>query len=380
MVKRTVENLLANGIDEIILIHSPGEREKFERELSGLPIKIEYVPQNEPKGTGDAIKLALEFINSDFLALNSAHEDSEESLRALIAGDTDKLKLLVSESTRPWEYAVVESIGEDIKRLVEKPARGSEPSNLRTVGLYFLPEKFKEYIKRAPEGPHSLIEAFNLYTQDLGAKAVKIEQEPASIKYAFDLIDAITQFTNKQTRDFCPRAKISDKASINGAVVVGEGTEIMENAVVHGPAYIGKNCRIGNNVVIRENTVIEDGVVLGVNTEVKRSYIGSRTHIHSGYVGDSVIGEDCRIGAGFITANRRLDRGNIKFLINGELVDSGKTYLGCVVGHDTKIGINASTMPGAIIGSNCIVGSGTEVSGAVESNTKIYTPKQIERG
>ncbi len=145
---------------------------------------------------------------------------------------------------------------------------------------------------------------------------------------------------------------------------------------------------IGNNAVIRPNSVIENDVHLGTFTEIKASVIGRGTHIHSGYIGDSVIGENCRIGAGFVTANRRTDRGPIKFTllnfpnknlggltIKDKIVDSGKSYLGCIIGHGTKIGIKSSTMPGTIIGNNCIIGSNTEIKGAIPSNSLVYTKR-----
>lgn len=380
IIRHTLENLKKNGIKNVVIVHAPGEKEGFERELGGLRLNVEYAAQDEAKGTGDALRSALPLIDSDFLLMNAAHEDSEDDLNKILSDKkiNRSIKLLASKSTKPWEYAVIEFENDKkIKSLTEKPAKGEEKSNFRTVGVYLLTKEFKDYMSKVEEGPYSLIDAFNLYSKDFGAEAVKTENEPPSLKYSFDLLDAVIRFTNRQKKNIHKKARISKQAALNGAVHVGAGTKIMENAVIHGPVWIGENCIIGNNAVIRENSVIENSVHLGTNTEIKRSYVGEGTHIHSGYVGDSVIGENCRIGAGFITANRRLDRGNIKFAAKDQFIDSQKTYLGCVIGENTKIGINASTMPGTIIGSNCIVGSGTEVSGTIDSNNTVYAERKI---
>src|SRR3989344_1059810 len=137
-ILKTIENLAKNGVSDIIIIHDPGERQKFESALKGIGNKIQYAEQKNPKGTGNALKSAIHLINSDFILMNASHEDSEKSLKKLLSGLSQKsLKLLTTESKRPWEYAVVELKGKKIKNIVEKPKPGDESSNLRTLGIYF---------------------------------------------------------------------------------------------------------------------------------------------------------------------------------------------------------------------------------------------------
>ena len=107
--------------------------------------------------------------------------------------------------------------------------------------------------------------------------------------------------------------------------------------------------------------------------EIKNSLVQEGTHFHSGYLGDSVIGKNCRFGAGFIVANRRIDRGNIKSVVKGEKVDTGLTYLGVIVGDNTRFGIHSGTMPGVLIGSDCLIGPGSLVFENLEDNTAFYT-------
>ena len=82
------------------------------------------------------------------------------------------------------------------------------------------------------------------------------------------------------------------------------------------------------------------------------------THIgHLSYVGDSVFGEKCNLGAGTITANLRFDDGRIKMVIKDKVVDSGRRKLGAILGDNVKTGIKASFMPGVKVGAGTWVGA-----------------------
>ena len=382
IIEHLADGLIKNGVSKIIIIHAPGERGKFEKALQSYKFKITYLTQAKPLGTGNALKLAAPLIKGWFLLINGDHYQSPNHISRIIAKykyPDKRIRLMTQETERPWEYAIVErknKNSQDIFNIVEKPAKGKEPSKLRTVGLYLLNLKFIEYIKQEPEHPYSLINAFNKQIEKNGGITVEAAEKTSSIKYAFDLLDAVTDITNNQNKKISKRARIAKNATVKGNVVIEDDAEIMENAVIHGPVYIGRNCVIGNNVVIRKNSVIEDGAMIGTNTEVKHSLIGRGTHIHSGYIGDSVIGENCRIAAGLITGNRRIDRENIKFAVKNNIVDSGKTYLGAIIGNGTKTGIYASTMPGTIIGSDCIIGANTEVKGTIPSESLVYTKQK----
>jgi bifunctional UDP-N-acetylglucosamine pyrophosphorylase/glucosamine-1-phosphate N-acetyltransferase len=77
--------------------------------------------------------------------------------------------------------------------------------------------------------------------------------------------------------------------------------------------------------------------------------------MHSGYLGDSVVGPNVRIGAGFVNANKRLDRRSIGVMVKGKVVDSGLTQLGALIGEGAKIGVHVSIMPGKCIGPRSVV-------------------------
>jgi len=86
------------------------------------------------------------------------------------------------------------------------------------------------------------------------------------------------------------------------------------------------------------------------------------------------------MGAGTITANIRIDRGEIKSVVKGEKIGTGLKSFGCVMGENTKTGVRCTFMPGVFIGSNCLVGPKSVVFGNIKDNTAFTTKfKEIKK-
>jgi acetyltransferase-like isoleucine patch superfamily enzyme len=144
---------------------------------------------------------------------------------------------------------------------------------------------------------------------------------------------------------------VSPLAQIDGHLHLGEGSVILPGVYIEGNVIIGRNCKIGPNAYIRGNTAISDNCVIGNSVEIKNSVVYSHTKIkHLSYVGDSIIGSHVNIGAGTIIANYRHDGTNHRSLVNGTLVNTGRTRFGAIIGDGVRIGINTSVYPGRKIG------------------------------
>jgi bifunctional UDP-N-acetylglucosamine pyrophosphorylase/glucosamine-1-phosphate N-acetyltransferase len=91
---------------------------------------------------------------------------------------------------------------------------------------------------------------------------------------------------------------------IDARAEIGQDTVIEPFTYIHGKVRIGNNCRVGPFAYLRDETVLEDDVVLGVFTEVKKSLLGSGVRArHHSYIGDAQVGRNVNVGAGSITAN-----------------------------------------------------------------------------
>jgi bifunctional UDP-N-acetylglucosamine pyrophosphorylase/glucosamine-1-phosphate N-acetyltransferase len=113
---------------------------------------------------------------------------------------------------------------------------------------------------------------------------------------------------------------------------------------------------------------------------VKNSIIMDNTHIgHLAYVGDSILGETCNLGAGTITANYRLDAGTIKTMVKDKVVDSERRKLGAILADNVKTGINTLLMPGVKVGANSWVGPNVVVERDLPANTITLLKQNVEK-
>lgn len=167
---------------------------------------------------------------------------------------------------------------------------------------------------------------------------------------------------------------LGENVTFIGNYYIGEGTKIYPGVVIEGPVYIGKNVSIMPGAYVRPGTITGDKCVIGFNSEIKNSIIQDGAKIASlAFVGDSILGKSARIGSGVITANRRFDQQNIKFKQeNGEKIDTGTDFFGCILGDYARIGANSVTSPGTMIGQYTWIYPATSIHGFIPKEKRVY--------
>jgi len=372
-----IEGLKKRGIKEIIVVQGPKKEVEKEIKKYKISLPIKYIIQPNPTGTGDAILRTEKFIKEQFFLLNDERIDAEEHIDPILKKfrkDKSKLILLAGETKTPWLYGILKVKKDKVIDLIEKPKPGKEPSNLKIIGTYFLPKEFLTYLKRVPAHMYSLEDALLLYAKEKEARIVNFKKETFALKYPWHLFEIRNYIFDKfLKRKIENSAKIGKNVIIDGKVYIGKNVKIFEGAIIKGPCYIGDNCIVGNNAFIRDYSNLENEVLIGAFAEIKKCIFQENCHTHSGYFGDSIFKEGCRIGAGTITANVRIDRETVKSTVKGEKIDTGLNCFGTIVGKNTKIGINVSLMPGIFIGSNCQIGPHSIVLNNIEDDTNFYT-------
>ena len=138
----------------------------------------------------------------------------------------------------------------------------------------------------------------------------------------------------------------------NGPVYVARNVEVMPNAVIRGPAFIGEGSVIKAGAKIYENTSIGESCKVG--GEVAGSIIhGHSNKQHEGFLGHSYLGEWVNIGAGASTSDLKNDYGNVKVYNSGIMMDTGLQHAGLTMGDHSKCGINFSFNTGTVVGVFC---------------------------
>ncbi|MCD6148909.1 NTP transferase domain-containing protein [bacterium] len=362
----TIDGLRKLGIKEVIVVQ--GVKKEIEKELKKYRLaglKIQYVVQAKPKGMGNALWQARNLIKGQFLVLNAERVDIEEIISNLKSQMSGLKGLLFGQKTEnPQLYGMARIKGDRILGIVEKPKKGKEPSNIKVIGVYLLEPKFFNFYQKVKKSQYDFEHALSCYVKKNYVRIKilkKSEKETLSLKYPWHLFQVQRYLFDKFLRKKIENsAKIAKNAIVKGNVYIGRNVKIFEGAVVKGPCYIGDNSVIGNNCLIREYVDLEKNCLVGAMAEVSRSIFQEDVHCHSGYFGDSIFGRGCRLGAGTITANVRIDRKEIR---SG--VKTGLRSLGAICGEDTKTGIHCSFMPGTLVGPGSQIYPQTLVKGNI---------------
>jgi NDP-sugar pyrophosphorylase family protein len=174
---------------------------------------------------------------------------------------------------------------------------------------------------------------------------------------------------------------VMDGAYIDeGPLYIAEGATLEPGTYVKSPAYIGPRVVLRHGAYIRGDVVMLEGSTLGHASEAKKAlFLPGAQAPHFAYVGDSVLGHRANLGAGTKLSNAVLagrpyagaERRSIKVQIDGEVVDTGLTKFGAIIGDDVEIGCNAVLSPGTVLGPRTMVYPNATITKGV------YAPETI---
>jgi len=382
IIEHTLLAIKNAGITDVIIVIGKGNSIKDQVEkIDSRGLKIQYVIQEEASGMGDALLLAENYIKDEFFLLHAYRVDFLESKKILENKRKEKNEIVllarkIKNLSESGKLGILKIENNKVIEVVEKPLSGEEPSDLAVVGTYLLNKLFIDTLRKTSKEHYSFEKAISQYAHKESVGFAITDGNNLSLKYPWDLLLFKSYLLSNLKKYISPTASVASSAQLIGEVYVDEHAKIMENVVIKGPCFIGRNVFIGNNVILRNEVDVEENSVIGANMEIKNTLLMENSKTHSGFIGDSVVGKNCRIGAGFCTANVRLDRATVKVTIKGQKIDTGFKNLGVMVGEGTRIGLKSSAMPGVIVGKNVIIGSGTNIMGNVEDNVKYYTKFQ----
>jgi bifunctional UDP-N-acetylglucosamine pyrophosphorylase/glucosamine-1-phosphate N-acetyltransferase len=365
LLEHQIEAARAAGLSHFVMIGNPDNIERIEQITAQIPgIKAEFALQKKSLGIADALKSAESFLHGQLLVINPNDVFSSSAYTRILAEaeqSTASSYILGYQVQRyfPGGYLQVDAQSE-LVHIIEKPNPGEEPSNLVNILIHCHSnaEELLRYIETVRTTRDDVYECAldNMVKAGRKIKVIPYNDFWAPIKYPWHIFRVMEYFLDNAQSYIASSARVSEKASVEGKVILNDNVRVLENAVIRGPVYIGANSIIGNNALVRDHSHIGCNSVIGYSTEVKHSYIGGNCWFHSNYVGDSIVDDDCSLGAGTVLANFRLDEGDIQIKVGDSLVDTGYDKLGAIVGQGCRIGVNASLMPGVRVGPYSFVG------------------------
>lgn len=139
-----------------------------------------------------------------------------------------------------------------------------------------------------------------------------------------------------------------------GPVYIGEGCEIMEGSTIRGPFAILAHSQVKMGAKIYGATTI--GPHCKVGGELNNVIVfGFSNKSHDGFLGNSVIGEWCNIGADSNSSNLKNNYADIKAwnYPTGRFINTGLQFCGLMMADHSKCGINTMFNTGTVVGVNC---------------------------
>ena len=206
-------------------------------------------------------------------------------------------------------------------------------------------------------------------------KEIALKDELKEIKFPWDIVH-LNAWAIEEDFKLLVKKKKSQRVSKTNKLINASGTFIEKGATVEhsilnaseGPIYIAKDALVMEGCLLRGPLAIGEGAVVkmgakiyGATTigpkcvaggEIKNSVMfGYSNKAHDGYLGDSVLGEWCNLGAGTSCSNLKNTASEIMVWTTKGLVNAG-AKCGVVMGDYSRTAINTSINTGTIIGVN----------------------------
>lgn len=407
-----VEALQAAGLDQIVVVTGPleGQVRDALAEIEG----VVYVSQPAPKGTADALRLALDVIEDEtFLVLYGDVLLGIDAVPSLLdAAEQGVPAALVKpvQGTECLEWLCANVKDEQVSEIYGHPREASH----QLCGAYILDRAIVPFLANnagwmtsvevggMPPREAELAESLSQYLRT-GEPLCAVEWTGlfADIDKPWHWLDANTALLNDmalrlEENSLADDAVIAEGAEIDGFVVMGAGSFIGHDVKIKGNVWIGENtriidgaiiganCSIGNHAIIREycrieaNSSIGSRCVVGHGAEFGGLMLDGAFFFHYGeYWG--ILGRSCDLGAATVCGNLRFDDQRTIHRIRGRrempATDSANAVY---MGDFTRTGVNAILMPGVKVGTYSIVGPGVILNEDLPSGTLLHQTQSLE--
>jgi mannose-1-phosphate guanylyltransferase len=282
---------------------------------SAYGVRLRYVEEPRPLGTGGALKFAQELLDDRFLMLNgdvlTDIDLSEQMAQHDSTGAMATLALTPVED--PSAYGLVRlTNGTQVSEFVEKPAPDQIDTRNISAGAYVLERSVLDLLKAdAPasierdvfptlvgNGLHGYVS--DRYWLDIGTP-------DRYLRGTFDILEGAVA-TPVQERlgqgYLCVEQNVVSRGRIIPAALVEHGCRIGDGASIGSLAVLERGVTVGPNSIV-ERAVVMQGAEIGANCTIRGAIIaggvriGDGTHIE----GLSVVGEGVTIGANNVITN-----------------------------------------------------------------------------
>jgi glucose-1-phosphate thymidylyltransferase len=351
LLEHVVESVVAAGVKEVVLVVGY-ERERIQSHFGDgddWGIDIEYAVQEKQLGTGHAVLQAERLIDDTFVVLNG-DRIIDPSIVERATGDADgnETLLAVTRTDDPSGLGIVETDGDHVTAIKEKPPQHEITSEVVNAGVYrFDPEVFEAIRSTDTPGELTITATLNRLAASGDVRVLRYRGAWLDVSYLWDLRSVNASLLNGDPADIPGTARVGKNAVVTDGVAVGSDSRIGASATVLSGTAIGENVRIGPNAVLNNAVILPDATI-GAGVVLR----------------DCVVGENARIGP-----NTTVEGGLTDVTVEGVVHE--EVRLGGVVGDNARLGGAVSVHPGVVIGNRTTVEGGVTVDGRVPSGAEV---------
>lgn len=388
------------------------EKEKIIKKIKEQDYKVNFVEQENQKGTGHAVQITShKWKEENILILNGDMPLIDKDIIKKLYDEHIKSKSVFSFITahnadpRPNSYGKVVKKDHLIKIVEAKDATEEELFNCSiNAGIYLVK---KDFLQQAINQINESDKTGELYLTSLAEIASSNGLNVSTVDVGFDKVRGVNTLQELWEAEVVKRSEIIANMMKKGVIFenpihvkidlgieIGSGSYVASSVILKGKTKIGKNCQIEPFSLI-ENAILEDEVqvhshsviqdskikanaqvgpfalihsetklgensIIGHFVETKKTKIGKNSKAkHLAYLGDSEIGNHVNIGAGTITCNYD---GHDKF----------KT----IIKDNSFIGSNNSLVAPITVGKNTYTEAGTTIKNNVPDNCYTSSPSE----
>jgi NDP-sugar pyrophosphorylase family protein len=290
-------------IDEVILSlnYQPRRIEEIFGEGEGLGIRVRYVVEPMPLGTGGAVRYAGDSLTESVVVFNGdvlTQVDLAAVLR-LHRERKAKATIVLTPVDNPRAYGLVETDADaNIQRFLEKPGEDEITCNTINAGIYVLePDTFNRIPKDTAWSIErsffpSLIErgetfvayVYDGYWIDIGtpAKYLQVHRDIMDGRYS------APPFNGKSAAWISPEARVEEGAEVVGPCFIDEGAVIKTGARILPYAVIGRQTHVEEGAVVEGSIVWPNGWI-GPEASLRGSILGRNCHVGRNAVIDAPV-------------------------------------------------------------------------------------------
>ena len=360
ILQTTLEFLKEVGVHDVVLVVNH-KNERIQNHFGSgdsLGMNLEFVLQEPIDGIGPGLKLCqplvekeepLLLVYGDVLADDNIFQDA---LKVHYETGEDVAVVTLPASSRELGNVYLDHEMK-INRLVEKP-QGGAFANYVFAGIFVLSPSI---FQRLEAHHNDMEQCLHALIHQKGLQASLWEKGWIDIVYPWHILEANKMMMNRWQESHIHHSVVmKGQVHLEGPVVIEENVTIDSGTILKGPCSIGKNSYIGNNSLLRSYSVLGPDSVVGYGSELKNCVLlGESTIGRLSFVGDSVVGENVKLGSGAMTVNHRPDFSPVELVVEGVNISSGLEKLGAFIGDNVTLGARHTLAAGTSIPSGSTI-------------------------